>query len=56
MDTQGMSVVITDDDINPDKQYPPFKPTIRTIFNDLERKELKQIFKEALLEFIDGEV
>ena len=56
MDTQGMSVVITDDDIDYNQQYPPFKPTVRTVFNDLERKELKQIFKEALMEFIDGEV
>ena len=51
INTQGMSLT-TGEVVENDVEYPPFKPTIRTVFSDIEREELKQIMKEALHEVI----
>jgi len=34
--------------VDPNRVYPPFKPRKMTIFNEQERKELKDIINEAL--------
>ena len=47
MDTQGMSLG-KGGVIDPDRVYPPYIPKKMTIFNELERKELKDIIHEAL--------
>ena len=47
MDTQGMSTG-KGGVIDPYREYPPFKPKKMTIFNEQERKELKDIINEAL--------
>ena len=47
MDTQGMSFG-KGGVIDPDQVYPPYIPKKMTIFNEQERKELKDIIHEAL--------
>ena len=65
IDTQGMSgpvdptyrgkdnIYPRDADGNP--IYPPFNPPPLPIFNEKERKELKEIMLEALKEYYEGE-
>ena len=63
IDTQGVSgeavkgctdnVFPKDADGNP--IYPPFNPPPLPIFNEKERKELKEIMLEALKEYYEGE-
>jgi hypothetical protein len=50
IDTQGMSISKKGGGVEPDRVYPPFKPKVLTIFNEQERKELKEIFREVLNE------
>ena len=47
MDTQGMSFG-KGGVIDSDRVYPPYIPKKMTIFNEQERKELKDIIHEAL--------
>ena len=47
MDTQGLTLP-SDKPINRDIQYPPLEVKKRTVFTDLERKELKEIINEVL--------
>ena len=49
IDTQGMSTG-KGGGIEPGRVYPPFKAKKMTIFNELEREELKEIFREVLNE------
>ena len=65
IDTQGMSGPVDptyrgkdniyphDADGNP--IYPPFNPPPLPIFNEKERKELKEIMLEALKDYYEGE-
>jgi|TARA_X000000368_G_scaffold9315_1_gene7329 hypothetical protein len=65
IDTQGMSgpvdptyrgkdnIYPRDADGNP--IYPPFNPPPLPIFNEKERKELKEIMLEALKDYYEGE-
>ena len=49
IDTQGMSTG-KGGTVDPNIVYPPFKPKKMTIFNEQEREELKEIFREVLNE------
>ncbi len=50
IDTQGMSLPSTDDTYQPVEHKPPtFKKL--TAFTDMEREELKQMFREVLDEY-----
>ena len=49
IDTQGMSTG-KGSGPEPGRVYPPFKPKKMTIFNEQEREELKEIFREVLNE------
>ena len=49
IDTQGMTAG-KGGGVDPDRVYPPFKARKMTIFNEQEREELKEIFREVLNE------
>ncbi len=51
IDTQGISLP-TSCPIDNKTEYPPMDIIERTIFNDIERKELKQMFREVLDEYV----
>ncbi len=46
IDTQGMSA--PGGKVDPNRVYPPMKVNKRTVFTDMERKELTEIIVEAL--------
>ena len=51
IDTQGMSGIGGKHFVSPPKPEVPFKPSVRRVFTDQERKELKEIITEALNEW-----
>ena len=51
IDTQGISGPSTGKVISSDIQYPPMKAKKMTIFNDIEREEIKQMIREVLDEY-----
>ena len=53
IDTQGMSGPSTGKVISSDIQYNPMKVRKMTVFTDLERKELKQMMREVLDEYLN---
>ena len=52
IDTQGMSGIGGKHFAAPPKPEVPFEPSVRRVFTDLERKELTEIIKEAIDEYI----
>ena len=48
IDTQGMSLPSETSTISQAVEYKPMAVSKRTVFTDMERKELKQIFREVL--------
>ena len=52
IDTQGMSGVGGKHFTSPPKPEVPFEPSVRRVFTDLEREELKELIWEALDEYI----
>tara|TARA_R100000458_G_C8171339_1_gene171711 strand:- start:328 stop:537 length:210 start_codon:yes stop_codon:yes gene_type:complete len=53
IDTQGMSGPSTGKVISSDIQYSPMPVKKMTVFTDLERKELKQMMREVLDEYLN---
>ena len=51
IDTQGISLP-NSRPVDNTIEYPPMITVERTIFNDIERKELKQMFREVLDEYV----
>ena len=52
IDTQGMSSPSSTRPINTDILYEPMPVKKLTIFTDMERKELKQMMREVLNEYL----
>ena len=50
MDTQGITAP-SDKPIDRTIQYPPMKVKKRTVFTDMEREELKELFRQVLDEY-----
>ena len=51
IDTQGMSIAGKMNFTAPPKPEVPFVPSVRSVFTDQEREELKEIITEALNEW-----
>jgi hypothetical protein len=53
MSTQNMSTSGSQElcFVQESKEPAPFVPTIRNVFTDLEREELKEIFREVMSEY-----
>lgn len=54
IDTQGMTMPLSEREARAVKpiKYTPFIPSKLNVFTDLERKELKQLIREVLNEYI----
>ena len=50
MDTQGMSAP-GEGNVSEVREHPPYVPKKITVFTDMEREELKQMFREVLDEY-----
>ena len=52
MDTQGMTSPIEGKEVKAKREYPPYIPKAIPVFTDMERKELKQMMREVLNEYL----